>query len=247
MSGTMKGRAPRAIPASGPDKRVKQRHGAGDLINKQDLRVIPQQDRAYATCDRLLDAGWAVMQREGMSGATMRAVAEEAHVSLNTAYRYFASIDEIAAEFARRSQARRLSAFAERLAVAKVSVPAELAEVIAGHVVETCVSDDITPSLARQGALRDYHQIAHAELYDMAEMILKALGASGLDVSLPALRGRLFLALAGVAGQALMAALHEPALLESAAFRHDAVRSLSRRILCGFAGGTTPPLGLAAD
>jgi len=189
-------------------------------------RVVAQQGRAQATIDRVLDAGRAVFLRGGVPATTMQAVAQEAHVSLNTVYRYFASTDEIARMFVRRWQLRQIANFAARLSEITVVRPADLADAIIGHVIDTYCRNDLVPQRVRTAALRDHHRIAYAELYDLAAMIVQAMERNNLDTADPGMRGRIAMALAGIGAQAKMAALHEPAQLRSPGFRSQGARSL---------------------
>ena len=182
-------------------------------------RVMPQQGRAHATVERLLESARAVMLRDGLAAATIPSIATEANVSLNTAYRYFASTDQVFSAMVRRWQTRKLSAFALRLGDLAFTGIEDIAREISDHISQTYLANDLVPLKIREAALRDHHHIAYDVLWNLAEIILQTLRHNGLPCDDPTQRARIAMALAGLGAQAKMAALHAPAELRTAASR----------------------------
>jgi AcrR family transcriptional regulator len=178
----------------------------------------PQQARAAASIERLIDAAFVVVGREGLPDSNMQAIAAEANVSLTTAYRYFSSTDQVMGALVRRWQTRRLAAMAVRLAELRFASAGALAREIVDAVGDTYLQNDLVPLRIRRMALRDHHRIAYAELWDLALIVQETLGRSGLALGD---RARIAMALAGLGAQAKMAALHAPEQLHSPSFRRD--------------------------
>ncbi|WP_082948715.1 TetR/AcrR family transcriptional regulator [Mycobacterium sp. 1274756.6] len=58
-------------------------------------RSIPQQIRAQRTIEEILAASAQLLDRDGYQGLSTNRIAEEAHLSIGTVYRYFADKDAI--------------------------------------------------------------------------------------------------------------------------------------------------------
>ncbi|MEE4298224.1 MAG: TetR/AcrR family transcriptional regulator [Pseudomonadales bacterium] len=65
-------------------------------------RALPEQARARATVERILEASARLLQRDGLDAFNTNAIAAEAEVRVSTVYRYFPNKHAILAEFARR-------------------------------------------------------------------------------------------------------------------------------------------------
>jgi AcrR family transcriptional regulator len=68
-------------------------------------RRRPQQARARATVDSILEAAIQVLERSGVDGLNTNSVAERAGVSIGTLYQYFPDKDAILVAMARRELA----------------------------------------------------------------------------------------------------------------------------------------------
>ncbi len=178
-------------------------------------RVLPQQGRAYATVERLVESARALVLRDGLAATTIPSIATQANVSLNTAYRYFASTDQVFSAMVRRWQTRRLEAFALRLEERTFACVEEIAREISTHISETYFANDLVPVKIREVALRTYHHIAYDALWNLADMIVQTMRRNGLPSDDPALRARIAMALAGLGAQAKMAALYAPGELRT--------------------------------
>jgi AcrR family transcriptional regulator len=193
--------------------------GAGKSFGAEAFRTLPSQDRSMQTVARILAAARRLAARAGVATITQQAVADEAGVSLKSVYRYFSTFDDIARAIVRERQLVLISAYKTRLALARFSSDAEVAQDVANVIGLTYLSDSSLSLSVRLLALRRYHEIAYAELWGLAGAILAAIGRSGLDVGDATMQARIAMALAGCAGATKMAALHDPAQLRSAAFR----------------------------
>jgi AcrR family transcriptional regulator len=79
-------------------------------------RKSPQQARAQATRDAILDATVLVLDREGLDAATTTRIAEVAGVSIGSLYQYFAHRDAILMALQEQEFDRAASLMAEILA-----------------------------------------------------------------------------------------------------------------------------------
>ena len=71
-------------------------------------RTRPQQQRAREMRRRLLDTALSLIATRGMDRLTTQAIADAAHVSIGTVYRYFPDRAAILAELVDDAFARRL-------------------------------------------------------------------------------------------------------------------------------------------
>ena len=70
-------------------------------------RKHPQQARARASRDAILEAAAQILERDGLAGYTTNAVAARAGVSIGTLYQYFPNRDAVTAALAARVQEMR--------------------------------------------------------------------------------------------------------------------------------------------
>jgi hypothetical protein len=77
----------------------------GALITSA-FRVMPRQPRSMETVERLLAAGEAIVKRKGrLDSLTLEAVADEAGITPQAAYRYFGDIHALILLAVRRVEA----------------------------------------------------------------------------------------------------------------------------------------------
>lgn len=110
-----------------------------------DARTRPHQDRAIITLRRILVTADTIVSREGPDRFTMKALGEEAGVSIGTVYRYFADRSAVldALDPHRHDAARRLAdvrLYLERtqvaLAVSRAVTTATQTEAIVDHALD---------------------------------------------------------------------------------------------------------------
>lgn len=71
-------------------------------------RKLPQQDRARATRDAILEAATHIIARHGLAAFNTNAVAERAGVSIGSLYQYFQNKDALMAALIERQQQAQL-------------------------------------------------------------------------------------------------------------------------------------------
>jgi hypothetical protein len=82
--------------------------GPADELISTPFRVAPRQTRSIGTFERLLAAGEAIVKRtRRLDNVTLEAVADEAGVTPQAAYRYFGEIDDLILLSLRLSRYRR--------------------------------------------------------------------------------------------------------------------------------------------
>lgn len=69
----------------------------GGEILQTELRKVPSQTRAMAKVEAILEAATDILEEAGEAALTTSAVAERAHVSVGTVYKYFADRESIVA------------------------------------------------------------------------------------------------------------------------------------------------------
>lgn len=79
-------------------------------------RKRPQQRRAKATCDALMEAAAQVIARYGLAGFNTNAVAARAGVSIGSLYQYFPNKDALMVALIQRQQAQQAETFAAAVA-----------------------------------------------------------------------------------------------------------------------------------
>ncbi len=182
------------------------------------LRVTPLQRRAQETTSSLLAAAQRVAVHQGLDGATMQAIAEEAGVGIKSAYRYFSSPADMFRLLVRQRQLRLFGAFRAWLAEAHFTDAADLARQIVIYSAGDYLGDTRLPDVILRLALREFHDIAFAELRELAADVVAAMRRGGLQADDPGLHGRIAAALGGLGGAAKMAGLHDRDLLRGVAF-----------------------------
>jgi AcrR family transcriptional regulator len=73
-----------------------------------DPRKTPQQKRARATCDAILEAAARIIASQGLAAFNTNAVAERAGVSIGSLYQYFPNKDALMAALIKRQQEAQL-------------------------------------------------------------------------------------------------------------------------------------------
>jgi AcrR family transcriptional regulator len=73
-----------------------------------DLRKVPQQERARATCDAILEAAARIIADQGLAAFNTNAVAERAGISIGSLYQYYPNKDALMAALIERQQEAQL-------------------------------------------------------------------------------------------------------------------------------------------
>ncbi len=99
-------------------------------------RKPPQQARAKATVEAILDAAIRVLDREGAESSTTSRIAEVAGVSVGTLYQYFGNRDAILDALQDREFARAAELLHRTLVVERFTSERELAQKVIGGLLE---------------------------------------------------------------------------------------------------------------
>jgi AcrR family transcriptional regulator len=142
----------------------------GDLIVST-FRVMPLQSRSMNSVERLLAAGEGIIRRRRrFDTLTMKAVAADAGVTQQAAYRYFYQVQDLIRLAIRRVQVvehERLMALitAERFDSNRELANAAVAFVIQAHQILAMLPSRMADSIAR-----DYYEVCYEALWTISEL-----------------------------------------------------------------------------
>jgi AcrR family transcriptional regulator len=143
----------------------------GALITSA-FRVMPRQPRSMETVERLLAAGEAIVKRKGrLDSLTLEAVADEAGITPQAAYRYFGDIHALILLAVRRVEAaehERLIAF---MTASAFDTEADLAKAVVAFITQAYQGMAKLPAPMRDRIARDYHDISYDVLWQVSEAI----------------------------------------------------------------------------
>ncbi|MGA9486594.1 MAG: TetR/AcrR family transcriptional regulator [Methylocella sp.] len=158
----------------------------GELISTA-FRVVPRQPRSMETVERLLAAGEAIVKRKRrLDSLTLEAVAKEAGVTPQAAYRYFGDVHALILLGMRRVQAfehERLLAF---MTAQAFDTEADLANAAVAFVIQAYQGMARIPVTMRDRIARDYFDICYDVLWKIseaiqAEMVRRGDPCAGID------------------------------------------------------------------
>jgi AcrR family transcriptional regulator len=154
--------------------------GPADALISTAFRVAPRQSRSIGTIERLLAAGEGIVKRtRRLDTVTLEAVADEAGVTPQAAYRYFGDIDDLILLAMRRVLAvehERLLAFiTEQVFETEV----DLANAAVAFIAQAYQEMARIPTAMRDRIARDYHEISYDLLWKVAEAIHLAMARRG--------------------------------------------------------------------
>jgi AcrR family transcriptional regulator len=154
--------------------------GPADALISTAFRVAPRQSRSIGTVERLLAAGEGIVKRtRRLDNVTLEAVAEEAGVTPQAAYRYFRDIDDLILLAMRRVLAvehERLLAF---ITAQVFETEADLANATVAFITQAYQEMARIPAAMRDRIARDYHDISYDLLWKVAETIHVAMARRG--------------------------------------------------------------------
>jgi len=143
----------------------------GELISTS-FRVRPRQARSMQTVERMLAAGEAILNRSRrLDRLTMDAVADEAGVTPQAAYRYFSDIHDLILLGLRRVQAiehERLLAF---MTTQTFDTETDLANASVAFVLQAYQQMAQIPAAIRDRIVRDYYDVCYDALWRVSEKI----------------------------------------------------------------------------
>jgi AcrR family transcriptional regulator len=175
----------RAILPSDAVKAVRRTQSGLRLAQRLDrrisdrLRVAPQQPRAKETVDRLLDAVARMIFRESsLDRLTVEAVASEAGVTQQSAYRYFANIEDMIRTMVRRRQVDWYAGFLEFMTRQTFESQAEIADAAVAFIVQTYESQVAASGKLKRGILLSYHDIEYEAAWTVSDAICEAVAGA---------------------------------------------------------------------
>lgn len=159
----------------------------GELISPA-FRVMPRQTRSIETVERLLAAGEAIVKRKRrLDSLTLEAVAKEACVTPQAAYRYFGDVHDLIQLAMCRVQAvehERLLAF---MTAEAFDTEADLANAAVAFIIQAYQGMAGIPAAMRDRIARDYHDVCYDVLWKVseaihAEMVRRSDPCAGIEV-----------------------------------------------------------------
>ena len=154
--------------------------GPANALISTAFRVAPRQSRSIGTVERLLAAGEAIVKRtRRLDNLTLEAVADEAGVTPQAAYRYFGEIDDLILLAMRRVlavQHERLLAF---ITAQAFETEADLANAAVAFITQAYQEMARIPATMRDRIARDYYEISYDLLWKVAEAMQLAMARRG--------------------------------------------------------------------
>ncbi len=151
----------------------------GALITES-FRVVPQQDRSMESVERMLAAVERLVRRSrSIDDLTLEAVAREAHVTPQAAYRYFRDIDDVIRLFTRRVQTVEHELLMAALVEQRFESELDLARAVVSFVVETFRQIFVVPARIRDRIARDYMEISFGLLWRLSEIVCSTMSDRG--------------------------------------------------------------------
>jgi AcrR family transcriptional regulator len=205
------------------------------------LRVVPQQNRAAATVQRVLRAALIVLRRTPMperDGIAMEEIAREARTSLPAVYRYFAGVDDVYAALVQREQARILQQGLTLLAARRVASDGDVAATLVDFFIHV-----FSELLRNPGPvlylIRHHHEVGYGAFEAAAPQVRAVMQRAGLLEDRILQDIQIVTALSGLASAIKAVMLRDGAYLADPTFRDRMVR-LVLGVLDTQAGGLVP-------
>ena len=144
------------------------------------LRVMPQQARAKQTVERLLDAVSGMLATSAtFHRLTLENAAADAGVTQQSAYRYFANIDDLIRAAVRRMQAHWNARFVDFMAEQAFETELDVADAAVAYVSQTYVNQIRASARLRRDLLRNYHDIEYEAAWTVAEAVAGPIAGAG--------------------------------------------------------------------
>jgi AcrR family transcriptional regulator len=159
----------------------------GELISTA-FRVTPRQSRSMESVERLLAAGEAIVKRKRrLDTLTLEAVAKEAGVTPQAAYRYFGDVHDLILLAVRRVLAVEHERLLTFMTAQAFETEIDLAHAAVAFVVHAYQGMARIPATMRARIARDYFDICYDVLWKVseaihAEMVRRGDPCAGIDV-----------------------------------------------------------------
>jgi AcrR family transcriptional regulator len=145
----------------------------------RNLRVAPQQPRAWQTVERLLDATNRLMLlTRTFDELNLEMAAADAGVTPQSAYRYFANIGDLVRTSVRRMQANWNARFVEFMLCQTFETRSDVAHAIAGFIAETYGSQVTASTKLIDEIFRHYHDLDYDAAWIVSDTIVSSVGAA---------------------------------------------------------------------
>jgi AcrR family transcriptional regulator len=182
------------------------------------MRVVPLQARALRSVQMLLAATRRPMLRDGVRRLMVDAVAVEAGMTPQAAYRYFASPGDLLRALVRQHQVGRFQQFRSILASASLTSEADLVRIGAQFVTRGFFTAAAVPEAIKLHLLRHYHDVAYDEIWLIAGEVRDAMRRAGSVSGYLPEQSVVAAAFAGMVSAAKIVALHDLPSLRSERF-----------------------------
>lgn len=144
------------------------------------LRVTPQQQRARQTVERLLDAAARMLSSSRtFEGLSLEMAAANAGVTQQSAYRYFANIDDLVRAAVRRMQARWNARFLDFMVHQNFESKVEIANATVAFIAQTYETQVGASDKLKREILRSYHDIEYDAAWTVSDAIVKSIAGVG--------------------------------------------------------------------
>ena len=150
------------------------------------LRVTPQQARARQTVERLLDAvSGMIATSTRLDRLTLEGAAALAGVTQQSAYRYFANIDDLIRAAVRHMQARWNARFIDFMTEQAFEKATDFADAAVAFVAQSYESQIRASPRLKRDLLRTYHDIEYEAAWTVAEAVAGPI--AGVDAPAPSI------------------------------------------------------------
>lgn len=147
------------------------------------LRVRPQQQRARQTVERLLDAvNLMLSTSRTFEGLTLEMAAANAGVTQQSAYRYFANIDDLVRAAVRRTQARWIARFLDFMVHQRFHGRIEIANATVAFIAQTYETQVAASDKLKREILHSFHDIEYDAAWTVSEAIVGSIAGAGAPV-----------------------------------------------------------------
>jgi AcrR family transcriptional regulator len=203
------------------------------------LRVMPQQARAKQTVERLLDAVSGMIATSAtFHRLTLESAAALAGVTQQSAYRYFANIDDLIRAAVRRMQAHWNARFVDFMVEQAFDTELDVADAAVAYVAQTYENQIRASARLKRDLLCNYHDIEYEAAWTVAEAVAGPIASAGAPVP------RIGVAEMAAGLTALWAVAKSLALQDEAQLERPAVRRMMTDM---FLAALNAPLRGGAD
>jgi AcrR family transcriptional regulator len=209
-----------------------------ERLTSRHLRVMPQQERARQTVERLLDAvNRMISSSTTFDRLSLEAAAANAGVTQQSAYRYFANIDDLVRAAVRRMQAHWNARFLDFMVHQRFESETGIASAAVAFIARTYETQFGASDKLKREILRSYHDIEYDAAWTISDAVVRAIAGAGA----PSLRIGVAEMTAGLV--ALWAVTKSLMLRDAAELARPAVQAMMAAIFLAALSGPPPADG----